>query len=244
MTSPDRTGTGRRPLRSRRGPRPAGTGSRPAGSRAPARGPGHRAARSSSQNASAKAIMFVTQTGRRRPAVGARLAAHRQASRRAGRERRSSPRWSGSARSRSTAARGLAGQATRVGDQQRQEQRDSSGTRDPGVRRAARSAVPVAPARSPRDRGGRRVARVARVCAGPDPRVTGPPQAEGGVRPWRTPGHRGGQELLVNAASNAAVGGSKASRRTNSSASGAPTSRSMPGVLPLDRDRARRSRWC
>ena len=36
------------------------------------------------------------------------------------------------------------------------------------------------------------------------------------------------QPPLLNAASNAAPGGSNASRRTNSSASGAPISRSMP----------------
>ena len=55
---------------------------------------------------------------------------------------------------------------------------------------------------------------------------------------WRTvgtPAYTGhvdasgpGQSWVEKAASKAAAGGSKASRRTNASASGAPTSRSMP----------------
>ena len=43
---------------------------------------------------------------------------------------------------------------------------------------------------------------------------------------------------LLNAASNAAAGGSNAIRRTNANASGAPDQPIHAGVLPLDRDRA------
>ncbi|SCF36649.1 hypothetical protein GA0070215_120117 [Micromonospora marina] len=84
--------------------------------------------------------------------------------------------------------------------------------------------------RLPRDDGPRSRVELADLLGPPRARL--PRRPGRGGAPGQRPGLRrpltGQSRLLLNAASKAALGASNARRRTNWSASGAPTRRSMP----------------